>query len=68
MSVQAELGAARPNQIVFRAAYIAKAHTVLAFAAFLSALLIGTALHYKKIVKNGVAEFPEEWFPSVSAT
>ena len=50
------------------AARLAVFHTYLSFAAFLSALFIGTALHYKKIVKNGVAGYPEEWFPSVSAT
>jgi len=50
------------------ASTIAVIHTYLAFTAFSSALLIGTVLHYKKIVKNGVAGYPEEWFPSVSAT
>ncbi|THH23217.1 hypothetical protein EUX98_g7963 [Antrodiella citrinella] len=50
------------------AAHIAILHTCLSFAAFLSALFIGSALHYKQIVKNGVAGYPEEWFPSVSAT
>ncbi|KAI0701217.1 Frag1/DRAM/Sfk1 family-domain-containing protein [Cytidiella melzeri] len=43
-------------------------HTYLAYAAFFSALAIGTYLHYQKIVKNGVAGYPQEWFPSVSAT
>jgi hypothetical protein len=37
-------------------------------AAFLSALLIGCALHYHKIVKNEWYGYPDEWFPSVSAT
>ncbi|GJE85586.1 Frag1/DRAM/Sfk1 family-domain-containing protein [Phanerochaete sordida] len=50
------------------AARLAVWHTYLSFAAFFSALFIGSALHYKKIVKNGVAGYPEEWFPSVSAT
>ena len=50
------------------AARLASWHTYLSFAAFFSALFIGTALHYKKIVKNDVAGWPEEWFPSVSAT
>lgn len=54
--------------VTLRAASIAKAHTVLACAAFLSALFIGCLLHYEKIVKNGVAGYPQEWFPSVSAT
>lgn len=54
--------------LLFDASKIAAAHTYFAFAAFISALLIGCALHYKKIVKNGIAGYPEEWFPSVSAT
>lgn len=37
-------------------------------AAFLSALIIGCALHYHKIVKNEWYGYPDEWFPSVSAT
>lgn len=52
----------------FPAAYIARLHTVCAATAFLSALVIGSALHYRKIVKNDVAQYPDEWFPSVSAT
>lgn len=51
-----------------RASWLVHAHTWLAYAAFSSALLVGCALHYKKIVKNGVARYPQEWFPSVSAT
>ena len=47
---------------------IARVHTVLALTAFASALFIGCMLHYRKIVKNGVAGWPKEWFPSVSAT
>ncbi|EKM57828.1 uncharacterized protein PHACADRAFT_171045 [Phanerochaete carnosa HHB-10118-sp] len=54
--------------ITIPASRLAVWHTYLSFAAFLSALFIGVALHYKKIVKNGVAGYPEEWFPSVSAT
>lgn len=37
-------------------------------AAFLSALIVGVSLHYKKIVQNEWFGYPEEWFPSVSAT
>ncbi len=37
-------------------------------AAFLSALFVGVSLHYKKIVQNEWYSYPEEWFPSVSAT
>ncbi|KAF5327734.1 hypothetical protein D9619_004534 [Psilocybe cf. subviscida] len=50
------------------AASLARLHTILASTAFLSALAIGCALHYKKITKNDVAQYPDEWFPSVSAT
>jgi len=57
-----------PEPLVIDASYVAAIHTYLAFAAFGAALLVGCALHYKKIVKNGVAGYPEEWFPSVSAT
>ncbi|KAI0784469.1 Frag1/DRAM/Sfk1 family-domain-containing protein [Abortiporus biennis] len=50
------------------ASSLAVLYTYLAFSAFFSALIIGSVLHYKKIVKNGVAGYPQEWFPSVSAT
>ena len=50
------------------AAAIARLHTVFASSAFIAALLVGTSLHYHKIVKNSVAQYPDEWFPSVSAT
>lgn len=56
------------SRLTIDAAYVVVLHTYLAYAAFGSALLIGCALHYRKIVKNGIAEYPEEWFPSVSAT
>lgn len=36
--------------------------------AFLSALIVGSALHYRKIVQNEWFGYPDEWFPSVSAT
>lgn len=51
----------------FSASYISYAHTIFAYLAFFSALFIGIYLHYHKIVKNEVAEWPDEWFPSVSA-
>lgn len=56
------------SPISFPASWVVVAHTTLASAAFLTALAVGTGLHYKKIVKNGVAGYPQEWFPSVSAT
>ncbi|KAG5637424.1 hypothetical protein H0H81_004631 [Sphagnurus paluster] len=56
-----------PPPVVLNAALVARAHTTLAYAAFTTALVVGCAAHYKKIVKNGVAGYPHEWFPSVSA-
>ncbi len=58
----------RRLKLTLDASTITVVYTYLAFTAFASALFIGCALHYKKIVKNGVAGYPEEWFPSVSAT
>ncbi|KAG0708082.1 Frag1/DRAM/Sfk1 family-domain-containing protein [Suillus ampliporus] len=58
----------RAQRLVINASHVAVTHTYLALAAFGLALFLGCALHYKKIVKNGVAGYPDEWFPSVSAT
>ncbi|KAH9905601.1 Frag1/DRAM/Sfk1 family-domain-containing protein [Xylariomycetidae sp. FL2044] len=52
----------------FNARWVSWAHTVFAYAAFLSALFFGLYLHYHKIVQNQFYGFPDEWFPSVSAT
>ncbi|CCE66062.1 hypothetical protein TPHA_0O00930 [Tetrapisispora phaffii CBS 4417] len=43
-------------------------HTICASAAFLVALIVGCSLHYHKIVENAHYGYPDEWFPSVSAT
>lgn len=43
-------------------------HTAVAYCAFLGALFVGIGLHYKKIVQNEHYGYPQEWFPSVSAT
>ncbi|KAJ1307349.1 hypothetical protein OPQ81_001454 [Rhizoctonia solani] len=56
------------NSIIFNSSWVARVHTICASAAFLCALAVGLSLHYKKIVKNGVAGWPQEWWPSVSAT
>jgi len=64
----AEGTAPRSRTLSIPAYYIARLHTVFALTAFGTALALGLALHYKKIVKNGVAGYPKEWFPSVSAT
>jgi Frag1/DRAM/Sfk1 family len=59
----------RPKpSLSFKASSIALIHTWLGLLAFFSALILGCCLHYKKIVTNGVAGYPQEWFPSVSAT
>lgn len=54
--------------LVLSASSIARAQLLLSASAFLSAFAIGCYLHYKKIVKNGVAGYPQEWLPSVSST
>ncbi|KAJ5539630.1 hypothetical protein N7513_007962 [Penicillium frequentans] len=48
--------------------WVAWTHTLFAYAAFFSALIVGVALHYHKIVQNEHYGYPDEWFPSVSAT
>ncbi|KAI1385996.1 Frag1/DRAM/Sfk1 family-domain-containing protein [Hypoxylon trugodes] len=54
--------------IFLNAKWISWAHTVVAYTAFLSALFVGIYLHYHKIVQNEFYGYPQEWFPSVSAT
>jgi hypothetical protein len=48
--------------------WVSWAHTTIAYTAFLSALIVGMSLHFNKIVKNQFYGYPDEWFPSVSAT
>ncbi|CCF58739.1 hypothetical protein KAFR_0F01430 [Kazachstania africana CBS 2517] len=43
-------------------------HTICASAAFLAAFITGYNLHFHKIVTNAHYTYPDEWFPSVSAT
>ncbi|THV03171.1 hypothetical protein K435DRAFT_748130 [Dendrothele bispora CBS 962.96] len=64
----AERPMSSPINLTLKASTIARLHTLLAYTAFTVALLLGLLLHYKKIVKNSVAGYPQEWFPSVSAT
>ncbi|KAH7028872.1 Frag1/DRAM/Sfk1 family-domain-containing protein [Microdochium trichocladiopsis] len=52
----------------FSGSWVSWTHTILAYAAFLSALFVGLSLHYHKIVQNEFWGYPQEWFPSVSAT
>lgn len=54
--------------IAFNAKYIALAHAFFAYSAFILALAVGCWLHYYKIVQNSLFGYPDEWFPSVSAT
>ncbi|KAI0104723.1 Frag1/DRAM/Sfk1 family protein [Nemania sp. FL0031] len=54
--------------VSFNAKWVSWAHTTVAYAAFLSALVVGMSLHFHKIVKNQYYGYPDEWFPSVSAT
>ncbi|KAH8890504.1 hypothetical protein GQ53DRAFT_177821 [Thozetella sp. PMI_491] len=52
----------------FNGQWVSWTHTVVAYTAFLSALVVGLSLHYHKIVQNEFYGYPEEWFPSVSST
>lgn len=52
----------------FNGIWVSWLHTVVAYAAFFSALILGISLHYHKIVQNEWFGYPQEWFPSVSAT
>jgi len=52
----------------FNAKWVSWSHTVVAYAAFLGAFIVGCSLHYHKIVQNEHYGYPQEWFPSVSAT
>ncbi|KAJ4480022.1 Frag1/DRAM/Sfk1 family-domain-containing protein [Lentinula aciculospora] len=56
------------EQFILKASTIARTHTILAYTAFTSTLALGLLLHYEKIVKNAIARYSEEWFPSVSTT
>ena len=58
------------SSVVFRlnALWISYAHTFFAGGAFVLALTVGCLLHYKNIVQNSDYGYPDEWFPSVSAT
>ncbi|KGK39540.1 hypothetical protein CAS74_002940 [Pichia kudriavzevii] len=50
------------------AQFVAIAHTICSASAFIAAFVIGYALHFEKIVRNEYFGYPDEWFPSVSAT
>ncbi|KAK9235791.1 Frag1/DRAM/Sfk1 family-domain-containing protein [Lipomyces kononenkoae] len=59
----------RPGSVVasVNGKWVSYAHTAFAGYAFLSALVLGMALHFHKIVRNEFYGYPDEWFPSVSA-
>lgn len=57
----------KDNQTICFLGYVRVADDHL-IAAFLSALIVGVSLHYHKIVQNEYYGYPDEWFPSVSAT
>ncbi|PWW74964.1 hypothetical protein C7212DRAFT_298184 [Tuber magnatum] len=48
--------------------WVSHTHTVTAYCGFLGALIVGMSLHFHKIVRNEHYGYPDEWFPSVSAT
>ncbi|KAH8555376.1 calcofluor white hypersensitive protein [Umbelopsis sp. PMI_123] len=52
----------------FPARLISITHTIFAYCAFFLALIFGCYFSYYKIVQNEHYGYPEEWFPSVSAT
>ncbi|KAI1000473.1 hypothetical protein K3495_g7722 [Podosphaera aphanis] len=54
--------------IAFSGKWVSWVHTAVACVAFFGALIVGISLHYHKIVQNEYYGYPEEWFPSVSAT
>lgn len=54
--------------VTITASVFAIAHGVLGALAFIVALLTCLQLHYRRVVKNHVAGYPDEWWPSVSAT
>ncbi|PWN42281.1 hypothetical protein IE81DRAFT_323604 [Ceraceosorus guamensis] len=54
--------------ITISCALVSYVHTLFGFLAFGGALVLALSLHYKKVVKNGVAGWPYEYWPSVSAT
>ncbi|RMD39729.1 hypothetical protein DV735_g5408, partial [Chaetothyriales sp. CBS 134920] len=54
--------------VAVNAKWVSWAHTIVAYSAFIGAFVVGVSLHYRKIVQNEYYGYPDEWFPSVSAT
>jgi len=63
-----DIGHGPPALVTISGALIAYIHTFFGFAAFGGALFVALYLHYHKVVKNGIAGWPQEYWPSVSAT
>lgn len=61
-------GAGQLVHLTCTSAVFAIAHTVLGYTSFAVALVLCLSLHYRRVVKNHVAGYPDEWWPSVSAT
>ncbi len=57
-----------PPLLTISGALVSYLHTALGYLAFFGALALALSLHYTKVVRNGVAGWPHEWWPSVSAT
>ncbi|KAI9103211.1 calcofluor white hypersensitive protein-like protein [Phlyctochytrium arcticum] len=53
--------------IMIPATVIPIAHTILGYSAFLVALFLSYNTRWRSVLKNEVAGWPQEWFPSVSA-
>ncbi|KAI8819697.1 putative integral plasma membrane protein [Fimicolochytrium jonesii] len=49
------------------AKWVPRLHTFFGYSAFLAALAVCHQTHWKQVLKNEVAGWPQEWFPSVSA-
>ncbi|KND04808.1 uncharacterized protein SPPG_00511 [Spizellomyces punctatus DAOM BR117] len=57
----------RPGGVTIPATVVPYLHTVLGYAAFAAALAVCSHTRWHNVLKNEVAGWPEEWFPSVSA-
>ncbi|EPY53363.1 glycosylceramide biosynthesis protein [Schizosaccharomyces cryophilus OY26] len=56
------------KSLAFSAQYVAAVHIICSLAAFLVPLGLTLYYHYHEVVKNEFFSYPDEWFPSVSAT
>ncbi|WBW70579.1 glycosylceramide biosynthesis protein Cwh43 [Schizosaccharomyces osmophilus] len=56
------------SSLAFSAQYVAIIHSVFSLAAFVIPLGLTLYYHYHEVVKNEFFSYPDEWFPSVSAT